>query len=364
VKIALIYEKFISRGGLENYLYSFASQLVENGHELEIVTGETDSKTGVLSNTKFHKIPRKTLGEFSHQAEQELQSLKGIDVSIGFGRTVVHDLHRAGGGCHKYYSDHVLHPLKRIGRKNRSELALEHELYTSGGTRHFVVNSEMVAGQLKGAYGIGRDQVSVIHTAVDSERFCRVSEAVRASLRSEIDESAGNGPVFLFVSMNHRRKGLDALLHAWKVAPAEARLWVVGPELNGRYLKMIRRLGIESKVRSFVHPPDLVPFYQAADYFVHPTLYDACANTVLQSLACGLPGVISQQDGAQQFISDGENGILLPNPDDPDAIVEKLHEICAADREKMALAARAAAEPLTWDAHIAQWMSVIESKLS
>ena len=125
---------------------------------------------------------------------------------------------------------------------------------------------------------------------------------------------------------------------------------------------MIRTANLGDRVRSFVKPIDLVPFYQAADFFVHPTLYDACANTVLQSMACGLPGIISEEDGAKQLVVDGENGLLLPHPSDPAEIAAKLAQMSALSEEarsEMRAAARRTALPLTWKAHLARWMEVI-----
>ncbi|MFT4548178.1 MAG: UDP-glucose:(heptosyl)LPS alpha-1,3-glucosyltransferase [Pseudoalteromonas tetraodonis] len=356
MNIALIYEKFISRGGLENYLYSLAGELVAQGVKLDIITGETDSVTAQLENCHFHRIPRKSLKQFAAGAESELAKLS-VDASIGFGRTVSHDLHRAGGGCHRYYSDHILHPLKRISSKNRSELALERELYISGKTRHFIVNSEMVSEQLQEAYDLRADQISVIHTAVDSEKFRPApSEEARQKTRGSLSTKE---VVFLFVSMNHRRKGLDALLEAWPQTGPEANLWIVGPELAARHQRAIQKSGIANRVCHFLQPEDLVSLYQAADFFIHPTLYDACANTVLQSMACGLPGLISTRDGARQFVDEGETGFLLPYPTDIDEIAGKVMELSGLpgeNRAKMARNCRERMLPLTWQHHVEQWM--------
>ena len=365
MKIALIYEKFISRGGLENYLYSFSKQLVKEGNELELITGATDELTEKLENTTVHRISRQSLRTFSSEAEETLRHLGDIDVSIGFGRTVAHDLHRAGGGCHRFYSDRILHPLKRISSKNRTELALEQQLYTSGKTRHFVVNSQMVSEQLQEAYGLSEPQISVIHTAVDSQKFRPAEDPeTRTALRGDLPDEA---LVFLFVSMNHRRKGLDALLKAWRDAPPEAHLWIVGPELSGRYRKAIQSSGNGERVRVFNSPPNLPEIYRAADIFVHPSLYDACANTVLQAMASGLPGIISQSDGAQQFVRDGENGLLLPDPSDPDQIAAKMHQLHSTGndfRKSMGTNAREMVFPLDWEAHTRRWQEVIADQIS
>ena len=223
------------------------------------------------------------------------------DLTIGFGRTTRHDLHRAGGGCHACYSAH-LPWFRRWGMKNRIELALERRLYTSGGTRHFVVNSALVADQLRRVYDVPVERISVVHTAVDSDHF-----------RPPAARPANARPVLLFVSSNHRRKGLDALLAALdRVRNAE--LWIAGAPLGRRYHRLIRRCALSERVRSLGEVTDIAALYQRADWFVHPTLYDACANTVLQSMASGLPGLISVADGAAEFIHNGTNGFLLTEP--------------------------------------------------
>ena len=105
-----------------------------------------------------------------------------------------------------------------------------------------------------------------------------------------------------------------------------------------------------------------MPIYQAADFFIHPTLYDACANTVLQSMACGLPGIISANDGARQFIEDGRNGLQLPHPSDPDEIADKIRQmvdLSLTERQALAHAARETMLPLTWEAHVERWEKLI-----
>ena len=53
-------------------------------------------------------------------------------------------------------------------------------------------------------------------------------------------------------------------------------------------------------------------FYGAADALLHPTLYDACANVVLEGLAAGLPVVSSDCNGSAEIVTPGQNGFVLP----------------------------------------------------
>jgi UDP-glucose:(heptosyl)LPS alpha-1,3-glucosyltransferase len=372
MKIGLVYEKFVSKGGLENYLFCLTRELLAQGHEVHVLTGKSDKETeGIPVAFHYLKTPSfpkaRHLLHFNRAAAKKLDAMPFLDVTIGFGRTTHHDLHRAGGGCHREYS-RLLHPLKRLGPKNRIELALEKELYTSGKTRHFIVNSALVAQQLQADYGLPPDKFSIIHTAVDSEKYKPAGPEKRASLRKQIALHTDRA-AFLFVSMSHRRKGLDAILRAWrKIAIHDnAELWIVGPRPSKGQLSAIRKFGLEDHIRVFPPAGSVVPYYQAADFFIHPTLYDACANTVLQSMACGLPGIISASDGAIQFIEDGLNGFRLDSPQDPivlQAAVERALTLTDAQRIVFAEAARKKMLPLTWTAHVARWIEVIKSELA
>lgn len=364
MKIALVYHQFLHAGGLENYLIEFSRRLAAQGHDLHIVTSRIVPEVKTKFRAQWHLVSRPPspilrLWHFNHAARSAVKSLP-VDVSIGFGRTTAHDFHRAGGGCHALYS-RLLPWYKRFTAKNLLELALEKKLYNSGRTKHFIMNSARVVAQMQGLYPGARDKCSVIYTAVDTEVF---KPATHRDGHREITcrtmHTDATRPVALFVSLSHRRKGLDALLHAWK--DIDATLWIAGRPLNAHYQGLIDRLGIKAKVRALPPTSDLTSLYQAADWFVHPTLYDACANTVLQSMACGLPGVISVQDGAIDHIRDGENGYALYHPAKVDELRTRLQQAIATpadQRAAMGVRARETMLPFTWDAHVAEWMKVI-----
>lgn len=342
----------IGRGGLEGYLLSLARALGERGHEVRLVTARTDevaeglgmevTRIGLMGVPKWGR-----LWVFGSRAAGV--RVRPGELVLGFGRTWRQDAHRAGGGCHALYSE-LLPWWRRWGLKNRLELALERRLYQGGQTRRFVVNATPVAAQLERVYGVAPGRVTVIHTAVDTDRFCP----------DPAGPGVGERPVLLFVSSNHRRKGLPALARALREVPT-ATLWVAGARLSGKDRRLLAAEGVADRVRSWGEVSDLVPLYRQATWFVHPTLYDACANTVLQSMACGLPGVISRADGASEFIRDGENGLLLDRPADPGRLACVLRRALAypsSERVALGAAARATVLPLTWAAHVDAWEDV------
>ena len=364
MKLALVYHQFTDRGGLEGYLREFARELGAAGHELVLVTSRIDEVArGLAAEVRLIAPPWSSgrgLARFARRSAAlvpELGVELGVDAVLGFGRTWRQDVHRAGGGCHWHYS-RMLPWWKRWRPKNRLELALERRLYQGGETRHFVVNSAKVRGELAEAYQVPAERVSVIHTAVDAQRWQAAADpAARAARRQALGMSEA-GPELLFASLDHRRKGLGTLLEALVEVP-EARLWVAGQSLKA-WRGAIGRLGLESRVCE-IGRAELLPWYQAADWFVHPSHYDACANTVLQSMACGLPGVISAADGAVEFVQEGVNGTVLRDPGSAEELAERLRWALGrteAERAAMGAAARAGVVPLTWAAHVERWMEV------
>ncbi|MCE9519809.1 MAG: glycosyltransferase family 4 protein [Verrucomicrobia bacterium] len=365
MRLGLVYHQFVPRGGLEGYLIEFASRLAAAGHELEIVTANIAPEVESKIKATWHRIPLiqgsplLRMWQFDRAAAQLISDLP-VDASIGFGRTTTQDLHRAGGGCHRVYSD-LLPAWKRWNLKNRLELHLEKQLYTSGRTKRFITNSAQVASQLHSAYGTDKSLFRVIHTAVDSERFRPAQD--RATLRTKVCEQLrcdASRPAFMFVSLSHRRKGLDVLLDIWPEVDAD--LWIVGNAPSAHHVRKIRKLGIEKKIRCIAAQSNLTSLYQTADWFVHPTLYDACANTVLQSMACGLPGLISVNDGAIDFMRDGQNGYLLGHPQEAVAVLATVRRALgtnAEERAALGVAARETMLPLTWEAHLSKWFDAL-----
>jgi UDP-glucose:(heptosyl)LPS alpha-1,3-glucosyltransferase len=366
MRLGMVYHQLVAAGGLENYLIEFSRRLVEAGHELTFVTsrispevaGKLKGEVKMLRRSKGSALLR--LWQFSQDAARVVPGL-GVDRVLGFGHTVRHDVHRAGGGCHAHYSE-LLPFWKRYGLKNLLALHLERQLYAGGETRHFVTNSNEVTADLSARYGVDRGAFTTIHTAVEGAVFrpaedrVMVREAVFRELKT--DPSA---KVLLFVSLSHWRKGLDGLLEAMVQVP-EAVLWVVGKGLSREYLKRVEALGIGGRIRLVPVTNSLVRLYQAADWFVHPTRYDACANTVLQSMACGLPGLISVNDGAVDHVRDGGTGFLLKRPQDAAVLGEELKRAMRCGEEEragMGGAARAAVAGLTWERHVRQWEDLL-----
>lgn len=139
----------------------------------------------------------------------------------------------------------------------------------------------------------------------------------RDALRAEHAYGADD-VVFVFVGRLVRDKGIVELVEAFADAAAHrpgARLLLVGheePELDplpaATRIWMERHPGIQRV--GFVD--DVRPFLELADAFVLPSYREGLPNSLLEAGAMGLPCVVSDINGCNEVILDGQTGSLVP----------------------------------------------------
>jgi glycosyltransferase involved in cell wall biosynthesis len=209
------------------------------------------------------------------------------------------------------------------------------------------------------------DQV-MIPNAVDPEA-CRAladDERGRALLADlGVDRK---GPVFLSVGRLEANKGFDVLARALAAAGlAPGWTWVLvgdGP-LRASIETTAQGLGIASNTVFAGRLPDadLHSLAAAADWFVHPTLYEGSSLVTLEAMAHGLPVIASDAGGLPDKVVDGETGFLVP-PGDVAALAEVLNGAADVDGEALGEAGRRRCEELfSWDSVIDRYIELYRS---
>ena len=154
--------------------------------------------------------------------------------------------------------------------------------------------------------------------------------------------------------MNYRLKGLAPLLHGVAAAGRgqRFRIAVVGHPKVARYRRLAERLGVADRVRFVGHRDDPKDCYFAADFLVHPTFYDPCSLVVLEALACGLPVITTQYNGASELLTVPDNGLVVRDPHDAGELADALSRMADPGyRRSASAAARAAAGRWTFEDH-------------
>src|SRR5581483_1365987 len=85
----------------------------------------------------------------------------------------------------------------------------------------------------------------------------------------------------------------------------------------------VEALGVQDLVLfpGYVDPGDQVLWYNAADAFVYPSLYEGFGLPPLEALACGVPVITSDRASLPEVV--GTAG-LLANPEDPQAMAHAI----------------------------------------
>jgi glycosyltransferase involved in cell wall biosynthesis len=198
-----------------------------------------------------------------------------------------------------------------------------------------LVNAESIRERLI-EQGYRPDNIAVIRNGIVLSKFGKNDKG--AALREELGVPQWAPLVFVFSRLNGM-KGVEYFLDAAAVvAPRfpEARFLIVGDGANRKELEAhAGRLGLTRRViftgfRTDV--PDLLP---EAAISVLPSLSEGLSNSLLESMASGVPVIAARVGGNPEIIEHDVSGLLVP-PRDSVALADAIGSLLE-DRE---LAAR------------------------
>ena len=140
-----------------------------------------------------------------------------------------------------------------------------------------------------------------------------------------------------------------------------------GPAIRG----LVRELGLEDRVVMVKHVPRpfLVGLYRNAELFMLLP-YDVDKDVegfgfvFLEAAAAGLPVIGTRESGAEDALSHGENGFLVP-PQDPPAAAEAAIRILSSPelKERFSRASLAFAREMNWERVAAAYHHIYRSLL-
>jgi UDP-glucose:(heptosyl)LPS alpha-1,3-glucosyltransferase len=374
MKIALLRQRVTAPGGAETTLGHLARGLAAAGHEVTVYGTETAAPAQAALGPKvaYVRVPvwgGKTLRLLSFARNARLLlNHAGPQIGLSLERVPGLQVYRAGDGCHREwlarrapYLSSPARAAQRLSLFHRVMLRVERRLFTNPALLRVIANSRQVREEILRLYGVDPARIQVIYNGLDRQRFHPLDPGAAAALRRRLG-APENSPVVLFVGSGFKRKGLPYLFQAFgSLKDKTAHLWVVGKGNVALYRQAAAGLRVADRVKFWGPVTDPAPFYQAATVLALPTLYDPCSNVVLEALACGLPAVTTAANGAAEFITPGENGVVLPQPDDIAGLRDALAAFLARGRDpEVRRAAQAAVAGLSWESTVAQTLEVLE----
>jgi glycosyltransferase involved in cell wall biosynthesis len=239
----------------------------------------------------------------------------------------IHDL------AHEHYPE-FFHPLEAFRMKTLVR-------WTAGRADHILTVSEFSAADIAKRFGVPREKITVAYQAAAPSFRPRDG----AQCREHVARNYGiDSPYILYVGRIQARKNLPRLVEAYarvRKHGVECKLVMVGKKdwQSERLLQKIRELGLESSVifPGFVPFDDLPLFYNAAEVFVFPSIFEGFGLPVVESMASGVPTITSLGSSLEEVAGDGA---LLVDPLDTGSIADVLDRLLGDSRLRSDLVGR------------------------
>jgi UDP-glucose:(heptosyl)LPS alpha-1,3-glucosyltransferase len=374
MRIALLRMQVSGPGGAEATLQHLARGLAAAGHQVTVYGAGSSQHSPESLGPEVTYVPVPVWGgkilrlvNFAANSRRLLQK-NPVDVVFSLERTFFQHVYRAGDGCHREWLARRT-PYLSFGKKlgqafspfHRVMLWLEKCTFASPDLKRVIANSRQVKDEVIRHFRIDPDMVRVVYNGLDHQVFRPLGEAERRQVRQQWGTAEKDG-IILFAGSGFVRKGLAYLIKAFgHLTDKKAHLWVVGKGRAGSYQALARQMGIADRTRFWGPQTEMAPFYQAADLLALPTLYDPCSNVVLEALGCGCPVITTAANGAAEFITPGENGEIIANPDDIPVLAGALDDWLTRSRKpQVNLAAQEAVAHLSWEVTVSQTLEVLE----
>lgn len=368
MKIGLVLERFDPvRGGAENWTCQFARCLVARGHEVHVVAFDFYPGTaadGIIAHRL--EMPRSRIDRAAAIAARLPAFEFDIvhDMGIGWAADVI----QPHAGSTKALWQHNLMRIPkwrqiRFWREKRyRELEQIERRQHANSSAIIVPVSHMLAHNFETFHQLPASRMRVIHNGVDVERFAPSNRnKYRDSTRREL--GVRDEVLFLMLAHNLLLKNAEATIRAAAelvAAGRTLRVVIAGGKKPERFIKLAQKLGVPSVV-TFLGQVDPVPYYAAADVFVHPTWYDPCSLVTLEASSGGLPVITTRFNGAAELMTDNKEGFILADPADITTLAARMEKLLdPALREELGAAGRASALRHTIEDQADQFVELYE----
>lgn len=376
MRIGLVLDRFLdpTRGGREQWTFHFVEQLAARGHEIHVISREFGEAIAGLPAT-LHRVKseKKSPLAFAEAAPAVIEPL-ALDIIHDLGTGWYCDVFQPHGGSWASIAHRkslflprwfrwLKQRVDRLLPRFRGLRTLMARQYSDHG-QVVLALSRSAAGEFERFHQVAPQRIRIIYNGVDTQRFspeqCALHrEAVRRRLG--IDRQS---VLALLVAHNFRLKGVPTLLAAMARLTADGqsvRLAIVGGKRLEPWRREARRLGLEDRVIFVGQIDDTVPYYAAADFYVHPTFYDPCSLVVLEAAACGLPIITSRYNGAAELFREDVETCLISDPSDPEELAAAMRSVLDPSvRHRMGMAARKTTLAHSFDRNVDQIIAVYQ----
>jgi 1,2-diacylglycerol 3-alpha-glucosyltransferase len=152
----------------------------------------------------------------------------------------------------------------------------------------------------------------VSKAGVDIEKFKPPEKKDSAKRKLNIDP---NKKVIGFVGRLTKNKDVNTLYRAFKRLELKHKnllLLIVGKDNP----KLERKFKYDENIRQIKLTNNIIPYLQAMDMFIQPSLTETSSLATLEAMACAIPVISTKTGDIKKYIKDKENGLLFSRKND------------------------------------------------
>jgi len=226
--------------------------------------------------------------------------------------------------------------------------------------------SEYVKASLMRYYKIPQQKICVAYPGV-GEEFIRIKD--KTKLNNFSKRFSIPSPYILTVATSVERKNLKRVLESYyrikKLNPG-LKLVIVG---NKKSIQMplvseIEKMDLKNQVYfpGYIGPTDLVYFYNLAEVFLFPSLYEGFGLPVLEAMACGCPVITSNISALPEVVGDAA---ILVNPYSVEEISTAMEKVLTNKTLRLELAEKGLkrAREFSWEKNARETLELYKKVL-
>ncbi len=182
--------------------------------------------------------------------------------------------------------------------------------------RRVIAISESTAQDLTATFNIPAEKIDVAAPGYDASVFKPLPADTIAVFRQQHDLPEC---FWLFLGTLEPRKNLPTLLEAYAQLPQSQRLPLVlaggkGWQYDAIFAAVERhRLSDEIVLPGYIPAGDLPLWYNSAEVFIYPSVFEGFGLPVLEAMACGTPVIVADTSSLPEVV--GEAGMRVPPHD-------------------------------------------------